>query len=287
MPEVAQVECKGAVVPEANDLLHLLDIGRLAVGREAHDLVLVAVMREADELGHRLVENAQRVRKIDATVDRQRPALAQPPGRRRKIAESVDRDRDGLVVGRNQEGGREMAEMVLDHVRRSPELLLRKMALEVARDVGPLAAISQPAHHVIETDARRQREGELAPAVGGIVAVDRNMVDIGQRDPCLAQAIADRFAGKAAPMLDAAKTLLFDRCDEFAILDQAGGRVGVIGVEPENVGHAAMSIIRRSLRPVVSYRPILARDHHFHGSTLRATPRPHQILHRSCGSGTP
>ena len=67
--EEPQVEREGAVFLETNDLLHLLDIGRLAIGREAHDLVLVAIMREADELRHRLVEDAQRMWEINAAVD--------------------------------------------------------------------------------------------------------------------------------------------------------------------------------------------------------------------------
>ena len=69
-----------------------------------------------------------------------------------------------------------MAEMMLDHVRRAAELLLREMELQVARDVGPLAAIAQPAHHILKTDTGGQREGKFAPSVGGVVAVDGNMV---------------------------------------------------------------------------------------------------------------
>ena len=87
--EIAQIEGEAAVVLEPDDLLHLLDVARLAIGREAHHLVLVAVVREADELRHRLVEDAQRMREVDAAVDRDLAALAQTPGRRGKIAEAV------------------------------------------------------------------------------------------------------------------------------------------------------------------------------------------------------
>ena len=40
-----------------------------AVGREPHHLVLVAVMGKAEILGQRLIEDAERMRKIDAAID--------------------------------------------------------------------------------------------------------------------------------------------------------------------------------------------------------------------------
>ena len=84
-------------------------------------------MREADELRHRLVEHAERMREVDAAVDGERAALAQAPGRRGEIAEAVDRNGHRLVVGRHQEGRGEMAEMVLDGVHGAAELLLRQV----------------------------------------------------------------------------------------------------------------------------------------------------------------
>ena len=114
----------------------LVDEARLAVGRETHDLVLVAVVREADELRHRLVEHAERMREVDAAVDRDRAALAQPPGRGGEIAEAVDRHRHRPVVGRDQESRREMADMVLDGMDGAAELLLGQVLLEIAGDIG-------------------------------------------------------------------------------------------------------------------------------------------------------
>ena len=50
--------------------------------------------------------------------------------------------------------------------------------------------------------------------MGAAVLVDRDMIDIGQRNAGLAQAVCDRLRGKAGPMLDAAKALLFGGCDQ-------------------------------------------------------------------------
>jgi hypothetical protein len=80
------------------------------------------------------------------------------------------------------------------------------------------------------------------------------MVDIAQGYAGLGQAIADGFAGKTAPVLDAAKSLFFHRCDQLAVLHQAGSGIGVIGVEAENVGHADRSDIGRKLRLCGWYR---------------------------------
>src|SRR5215207_292513 len=103
-----------------------------------------------------------------------------------------------------------MAKVMLDGMHGAAKLVVRQRLLEIAGDVGALAALAQPAEHVGRADARGQDVAELAPAVGAVVTVDRDMLDVGERDAGLSQAIADRFAGKAAPVLDAAEALLLD-----------------------------------------------------------------------------
>src|SRR5215207_10010541 len=137
-----------------------------------------------------------------------------------------------------------MAKVMLDGMHGAAELLVRQSLLEIAGNVGALAALAQPAEHVGRADARGQDVAELAPAVGAVVAVDGDVLDVAQRYAGLGQAVAYRFAGKAAPVLDAAETLLLDGGDQGAVLDQAGRGVGVIGVQPEDVGHRSRS--RRS-----------------------------------------
>jgi hypothetical protein len=64
-----------------------------------------------------LVEDAERVREQDASLDLDVRALAQPPGGAGKIAEPVDRDDDGFFERRNMECRRQMGEVMLDGVK--------------------------------------------------------------------------------------------------------------------------------------------------------------------------
>ena len=57
MPEIRQVQAKGAIRLNADQLAHLLEIFWFAVRREAHHFVFVAVMGKADELGDGGIEN--------------------------------------------------------------------------------------------------------------------------------------------------------------------------------------------------------------------------------------
>ena len=54
---------------QAHDLAHGIHEGGPAVRREAHDLVLVAVMRKTEILRESLVKNAERMREKYSAVD--------------------------------------------------------------------------------------------------------------------------------------------------------------------------------------------------------------------------
>ncbi len=63
------------------------------------------------------------------------------------------------------------------------------------------------------------------------------MVDIGQGQVGLVEAIADGFARKSGPVLDPAETLLFRGRDNLAVTNQASGRIAVECVDPEYRDH--------------------------------------------------
>src|SRR5258708_38511114 len=130
-----------------------------------------------------------------------------------------------------------MTEMVLDGMHDAAERLFRKVLLEIAGDVSAIAALAESVQDVTGADPRGQYIAKLAPAIGAVVAVDGDVLDIGQRNACLGEAISDRFAGEAAPMLDAPEALLLDRRDQDAVSHQASSGIGVVGIEPEDVGH--------------------------------------------------
>ena len=80
----------------------------------------------------------------------------------------------------------------------------------------------------------RHQIAELEPALGSIILVDRDMVDIAEPQAALAQAIGDRLRGKSRPMLDPAKPLLFRRGDQLAVAHQRRRSIGVEGVDAED-----------------------------------------------------
>ena len=141
VPEIFQIELVS--VPQMHDLAHLTHKCRLAVGREPHDLVLVAVMGKAEVLGERLVEDAERVRKEDTPLNPDVGALPHAPGGAAEISKTVDGDDDGLLEWRDVEGGGEMGEMVLDMVQRGAQALARKILGEERRHSLALAPVAQ------------------------------------------------------------------------------------------------------------------------------------------------
>ena len=105
--EVVHVQPERAVRLHVDELL-LDDVGvyGLAVGREAHQLVLAGVDLEPGEVRERRVEQPERVGEADGLVEPDAVALADAPGRRRPLADAVGREDRGLLVGRGEEGAR-------------------------------------------------------------------------------------------------------------------------------------------------------------------------------------
>src|ERR1051326_5616965 len=91
MAKVIEVQTKLPVLFGANDLAKLVDESRPAVRREAHHLAFVAVMRKAEKLCCRRVDDAGRVWILNLAKDVDRVSLTQRPHRRDEIAEAVDR----------------------------------------------------------------------------------------------------------------------------------------------------------------------------------------------------
>src|SRR5262249_50999479 len=104
MAEEAQIERIRAIGLQAHDFVHVLQEGWSAIGGKPHDFVLIAVVGKAEKLGERLIEDAERMRKIDATIDLNRGALADAPSSTRKIAKSIERNHNRPFKRRNMEG---------------------------------------------------------------------------------------------------------------------------------------------------------------------------------------
>src|SRR5581483_11822632 len=76
MAKVSEIETERFALPRHDHFAQGIDLGRLPVRREPHDLVFVAVMREAEVLRERLVEDPERMREVHLVLDRDGAAAA-------------------------------------------------------------------------------------------------------------------------------------------------------------------------------------------------------------------
>src|SRR5262245_22793522 len=127
MAKISEIELIGPIGLESHDLAHSIHEFRLAVGCETHDLVFVNVMREAEILRQRLIQDAQRVWTVDPSIHRQSRPLAGTPGSAGKIAEAIDRNNDSFLEWRNMKGRRKMCQMMFNMVHLACERLARKI----------------------------------------------------------------------------------------------------------------------------------------------------------------
>src|SRR5450830_1642086 len=95
-----------------HDLPHLAYEARLAIGRKAHHLVFVAVARKAEILRQRLIEDTERMRKIDLVLGLDAAAAADTPGGAGKIAEAVHRHRHRIIERRNEKSRPQMGKVM-------------------------------------------------------------------------------------------------------------------------------------------------------------------------------
>ena len=76
---------------------------RVPIWSKAHDLIFVPVIRKAQVMGERLIEDAERMRKVDPSCDTDVTPLTDAPRRAGKVAKTIDRDNDRLFERRNME----------------------------------------------------------------------------------------------------------------------------------------------------------------------------------------
>ena len=166
MAEVAQVEREGAVVLRA--ARSAASRRRSAARRRARGPSPCTRRRSAGSRG--TASSPRRTRRANAGSRRGRrprdvPPSPSAPGGRREIAEAVDRDGHGLVEGRDEEGRGEMARWCSTACTVPRNSWSGSALLEVARDVGALAALAQALEHVAR--ARRPRSGRRRACASG------------------------------------------------------------------------------------------------------------------------
>src|SRR5262249_3212684 len=120
----------------------------------------------------------------------------------------------------------------------------KRLGQELTRafSLGPVA---EPLDHERRVGAPLNEEGGLAPKVRPIVLIERDVVDIAETQPRLAQTIGQSLRGEPRPVLDAPEALFLGRGNQDAVLDDASGAVAVEGIQPEN-DHVCRSPSTRS-----------------------------------------
>src|ERR1039458_4139227 len=94
-----KLEFDSASIRRDHHLSHEIEKFRLAIGRETHNLVLVAIFGEAEILCERRVSQPQRMRKGNCTKGFDSISAANTPHRARKVSETIDREERRFVEG--------------------------------------------------------------------------------------------------------------------------------------------------------------------------------------------
>ena len=265
MAKICEIELVGSIGSKPYDLSHGVHECRLAIGREAHDLVFVAVMRKAQILRQRLIEDAERMREIHASVDGDGLASADPPRSAGEVAEAVDRDDDGFGERRNMEGRGKMREMMLDPVHLAMKALSREARCQQLLDAPARSPVPEPVENEREVGTVGRHIGQLPEQIGPAVLIDGDVPHIGEPDARFAQTIGDRLRREAGPMLDAAESLLLRRRNEHAVAHERGRGIAVECVEAENdhrlgTGTPAAPVFSSLPRPLPVPPPGVADD---------------------------
>ena len=222
------------VVPNAVDVL------RLPVGREAHQLVLARVHLEAGEVGEGGVQQADRMREADLV--RQLDAVA-PPGPERgggPLADAVHREDGGFV----ERGRKERARRVRLVVLGEDDLPLVASSEPLRDGARQVELLLRPQRHELQERpeaARRVRQVGLQQALElqERLVVEADVVELLGRDAGLVEAVADGVDRERVVVLAAGEPLLLRRRDDVAVDDERRRRVVVEGRDAEDRRHGA------------------------------------------------
>ena len=90
VPEVAKIQLELSIVCNLNQSAHLADKLWLAIRRQSHHLVFVAVMGEANKLCDGRIKNSERMREVNAIFYCYSILPTQSKGSAGEITEAID-----------------------------------------------------------------------------------------------------------------------------------------------------------------------------------------------------
>ena len=155
-----------------DQLPHLVDIARLAIGRHAHHLVFALVDLEAEERGERAVQQSQRVREHHLLANLDLIAAPYAPRARHPLAHAIHRQDRRLFERRAQEraGG-------MRHVMLAEQDLLRRNA-QLGRDLrADPQLVDHPGDHRLAKNFVRLRIGLQHAHQDAIELAERLLVE--------------------------------------------------------------------------------------------------------------
>ena len=112
MEKVVKVQTELAAVLSSHDLPELIHESRLSIRRQPHDLALIAIVREAQELRGRRIHNAKRVWIFNLPQNLDRVPFSDAPHRRDKIAKAIKRQECRAIERRNEEAASQVCAMM-------------------------------------------------------------------------------------------------------------------------------------------------------------------------------
>ncbi len=203
-----------------------VDVLGLAVGRQAHDLVLARVDPETGVVGEGRVEQTEAVREVELLLELQSRC------RRRLPSEAVAHSPTPSMVrtaARSKGDGIEGRCGVRLVMLRKEDLPLVPRQSPADQVFHPELLLQPQRHRLVE---RRQAPGrelevglEEALELQPRLVVEGDRVELGGRDAPLPEAVVDCRAGEAVIVLLAREALLLGRADDGPTVDQARGGV--------------------------------------------------------------
>ena len=201
------IKVKTATILQPHDFAHLVQEDWLAVGGKSHHLVLVAVMRKAEILGHRLVEHPERVRKMHTVFDVDHGAATGAPCGRREVTESVQ----STLPLNGASGKAEDSSLSIE---------CRFAWLRSQSSTNRRCGCSRTVNSIFFSKLARGLE------------LTNDDIDVAERYASFIKTVSDRLAWEPGPMLDSAKPFLLGSGDDPAVPEDRSRAVTVIGVRP-------------------------------------------------------
>jgi hypothetical protein len=207
-----------------------IDVSRLAVWRESHELVLAAVDRESAVVRERRIEQPERVRKVQLVEQRDAIALPRADARRRPLAHAVECENRGLLERRwKKRAGR--VRFVVFRKNEAPPVLPAQRVAQAAREVQLLPDPDGQRLSKRAEATRRVREIGLQQPVEfqERLVVKRDMVERAGVEAAALETERHGLRRKPIVVFAAREALFLRRRDDLAVDDERRGRIVIVG----------------------------------------------------------